>query len=382
MKEEKEKLRIPLIVSTENGNEEKEQVEVGIPKSYLNYNLKPSFRSENKILFYNAQDTKFYERKLENPSQKIWIIRINDFYNYGTKRMMQTAYEMNIQLEWKISTNFDLVTDSKEGTIIFYKGEKIEKDNLPSAIIPRFGSKLDYLAKSALKHFERAGVEIINDWRSLTYASDKFSCYQVWSSKKFPIPKSMLVKFPMEPAFIEKNFSYPFILKKSTSSQGKGIMKINGEEELKDLSELLDESKTLVIQEFIKFSSGRDIRVIVIGGKVIGAMMRIAKTGYKSNFHKGGMVKKVELNDELKSLSIQTAASVGLDICGVDFLIDENGYKICEINASPGFEGFEIATGLNIAKEILEFASKRGKEKKNYVEIESVEVSIMKEHLE
>ena len=382
MEEETETIKIPVIIATENGNEEKEIIDLDLPKSYLEYNLKPSYRSENKILFYNAQDTKFYERKLKNPSQKIWIIRINDFYNYGTKRMMSTAYEMNIQLEWKISTNFDLITDSNEGTLIFYKGEKIEKEDLPSAIIPRFGSKLDYLAKSSLKHFERAGVEIINDWRSLAYASDKFSCYQVWSSKKFPIPKSMLVKFPINPTFVEKNFSYPFILKKSTSSQGKGIMKINGEEELKDISELLDESKTLVIQEFVKFSSGRDIRVIVIGGKVIGAMMRIAKSGYKSNFHKGGMVKKVELNDELKSLAIQTASSVGLDICGVDFLIDENGYKICEINASPGFEGFEIATGLNIAKEILEFAAKRGKEKKTQVYIESVEVSIMKEHLE
>jgi RimK family alpha-L-glutamate ligase len=110
------------------------------------------------------------------------------------------------------------------------------------------------------------------------------------------------------------------------------------------------------LQEFIKKSSGRDIRVIVCGDKVVGGMKRQSNKGYKSNFHQGGSVKKVPVNDELAELAVEAAKAVGLHIAGVDFLIDEDSYKICEINASPGFEGFEKATGINVAEYLLNYA--------------------------
>jgi gamma-F420-2:alpha-L-glutamate ligase len=374
--------KVPIIISTSKGNEEIGTEEVKIPKENLKYDLNPSLRSESKILFYNANDITFYGRKLENPKHRVWILRKNDFHNYGTKRMMETAYEMNIELGWRVSTYFDLVADSVEGTMILYNGVKVDQKDLPSVVIPRFGSLLTNQAINLLKHFERCGIPIINNWQSLNYARDKFSCYQVWASKKLPVPKSMLVKFPIDVKLIETQFEYPFILKKSTSSQGKGIMKINDQEALKDVSDLLDESNTLVIQEFVAASSGRDIRVLIIGGKVIGAMMRIALTGYKSNFHKGGCVKKVSLSPELEWLALETAKMIGLEICGVDFLIDEkNGYKICEINASPGFEGFELASGMNIAKLFLEHAVKRIEDLDLKSEIKPVVVNVIKEHV-
>lgn len=116
---------------------------------------------------------------------------------------------------------------------------------------------------------------------------------------------------------------------------------------------MINKQPKLLFQEFIKGTNGKDIRVIVCQGRVIGSMMRIAKDGYKSNFHKGGTVKLVEINKELENLAILTAKVVKLDIAGIDFLLDENGYYVCEVNASPGFEGFELATGLNVAKELL-----------------------------
>lgn len=116
---------------------------------------------------------------------------------------------------------------------------------------------------------------------------------------------------------------------------------------------MLNKSLPLLFQEFIKGAKGRDIRVIVCQGKVIGSMMRIANEGYKSNFHKGGSVKSIEISQELKDMAILATKAVKLEIAGIDFLMDSNGYYICEVNASPGFEGFELATGINVAKELL-----------------------------
>eukprot|EP01080_Neovahlkampfia_damariscottae_P007032 gene7032-11197_t len=359
--EEYETITVPIIISTPNGNKEIGKENVNIPKSYQKYNLDVSLRSQSKILFYNAKDESFYtNRKLEKPKQIIWMIRKLESINYITRRLKETAYEMNIELEWKCSKFFDLISDPDEGVCLYYKGEKIEKKDLPCSVIPRFGSTLDKLAISVLKHLENSGSIVINNWKSLEYSSDKFSCSQIWASKKLPAPKTLLLKFPINLKFIESQFEYPLIIKKSTGSQGKGIMKINSQEELNDVSELVDESNTLLIQEFVASSSGRDIRVLIIGGKIIGAMMRCAISGYKSNFHQGGYVKQVEINDELSKLAIRAAELIGLEIYGVDFLFGKDGYKICEINASPGFEGFELSTGLNIAKLILEHSSKRG----------------------
>ena len=376
-------ITVPIIISTSEGNKEIGYEEIKIPKKYEKYNLEVSLRSESKIIFYNAKDEEFYtKRKIEKPKQILWLIRKLEPINYITKRLKETSFEMNIELDWKCSKYFDLISDPIDGIILHYKGKKIEKKDFPSSVIPRFGSTLDKHAISILKHLKNSGSIIINDWKSLETSSDKFSCYQIWSSKKLPIPRTLLLKFPINLKFIENQFNYPLILKKSTGSQGKGIMKIKSQEELIDVSELIDSSSNLLVQEFISTSSGRDIRILIIAGKVVGSMMRCAISGYKSNFHQGGYVKKVEINEELSNLAIKVAELIGLEICGVDFLFGKNGYQICEINSSPGFEGFELSTGINVARLILEHSSKRGEESYVKKDIEPVSVSILKEHLE
>lgn len=169
----------------------------------------------------------------------------------------------------------------------------------------------------------------------------------------------MIAKFPMELDAIEREFSFPMILKKSSGSQGKGVMLLRDAEHLDDVADMIDVSKPLILQEFISKSHGRDIRVIVVGGKAIGGMMRVAKKGFKSNFHQGGYVKPVKLSQAIEWLAIEAVRLIGLDVGGVDILIDNDTYKICEINASPGFQGFELATGINVAEKILEFSQLR-----------------------
>ena len=128
---------------------------------------------------------------------------------------------------------------------------------------------------------------------------------------------------------------------------------------MEDITDMLDPEMPMIFQEFIKASSGRDIRVVVVGGKVVGSMMRIARHGFKANVHQGGSVKAVKLSTQVEWLVLETVKLVGLDIAGVDLLIDTNSYKICEINSSPGFEGLEKATGIDIAGAMMDYAQVR-----------------------
>ncbi len=112
----------------------------------------------------------------------------------------------------------------------------------------------------------------------------------------------------------------------------------------------------LIFQEFIKSSYGKDLRVFIVGGRVVGAMLRTASDGnFKSNYSRGGTVQKFEITPEIEWLVLEIARKLDLDIAGIDLLFDNNGYKICEVNSSPGFEGLELACEKNIALEIIQF---------------------------
>jgi gamma-F420-2:alpha-L-glutamate ligase len=147
---------------------------------------------------------------------------------------------------------------------------------------------------------------------------------------------------------------------------------------LLDFSDLIDYRKTLIFQEFIENSKGRDLRIIVIGGKVSGGMMRIAKNGFKSNFHQGGFVKKIKISGELEELALEIAKVTGLDITGIDILIDKDYYKICEVNSSPGFQGFELCTGADIGQLIADFCKIKCENFKKSVNLEKKIIEFIK----
>eukprot|EP01080_Neovahlkampfia_damariscottae_P003768 gene3768-6656_t len=361
----------------------KETIEV--PKSYLEYDLKPLLVGPQKIVFYNAQNPKFYKEvlKVQKPIVKMWLLRKNKELNYVTKRSLEEAFRMNILLENVLIDDLDLVLNI-DGKQLNYKGVEMSIEELPQVCIPRFGATVDYFSLVILRQLEQFGVKILNDVKSLEISKDKLMTMQVFANTNIPIPKTMYAKFPIDAKAVTAVFGdYPIILKLASSSQGNGVMQIYNEDNLKDLANLIDKTNPIILQEFIKKSSGKDVRVLVVGDKVVGGMKRqtSAKNQFKSNFHQGGSVKKVPVNEELAELAIEATKTVGLHIAGIDFLLDEDTYKICEINASPGFEGFEKATGTNVGKTILDYALTqceivKTKEKKNK------KVKIMKEHID
>lgn len=382
-----EKVNGEHVFCGEDGTE-KQQTEILINKDYLKYKLTPSIRHKtSQILFYNAQDLTFYDRKPENPIFIIWLVRHNVEFNYVTRRLLEEAFEMNIWLVHLQTENFEISMDSDGLEHLYYKGKVIKYEDLPDAVMPRIGATIDYHSLMVLRHLELMGGNMINDVKSLETSRDKLRTYQALASKNLPIPKTMLVRFPSkDPKYdgnvdtIIKHFKFPIILKLGSGSKGKGVMLVNSEENFKDLFDMLDQTNPLLVQEFIKNSTGKDIRVIVVGNKVVSCMMRVAKKGFKSNFHQGGYVKTVEITEELEKLAVLAAQTAGLQIAGIDLLIDENRHVICEVNSSPGFEGFEMATGINTARKMLEYVMTT--KRKEYVKVEKIHVPIIPKHLE
>jgi gamma-F420-2:alpha-L-glutamate ligase len=343
---------------TRNGTE---SGSVQLPTGYEHLKLdRVNLIGENKIVYYNSRDPVFYQKQIINPRCTVWIIRRNILLNYCTKRMIETGWEMNIQVEERNIPNFEVLLDHVDGPYLVYNGEKITKKELPDFILPRMGATIDYGGLSVIKQLEAMGATIINGYTGLLNTKDKLTCYQTLSASKLPFPKTLFAKFPLNPSLITQTFSsYPVIMKIVSGSQGKGVMIVQKEEQITDISDMIDKKNPIVFQEFVKKSTGKDIRVLVVGDSVVGGMMRKASKGFKSNIHQGGTGTAVPISIELESMAVNAAKAVGLEICGIDFLIGEDNYYICEINSSPGFEGYERYVGANVAHVVLSYLSNK-----------------------
>ncbi|UCB47566.1 MAG: RimK family alpha-L-glutamate ligase [Spirochaetota bacterium] len=289
---------------------------------------------------------------------KSWIlINENKRNSYSTKRFEESAKICGLRPKIVIPRAFDIIATKAGDKSIRYKGKQIE---IPDCIIPRMGSGTTYFALAVIRHLEKQGVLILNSSLSIETAKDKLATMQILAANNIPIPKTMLAKFPLNIELVEQEFHYPLVLKTVSGSHGKGVFFCENKSQLKDIADLMEVSKdskvNVIIQEFVLSSRGKDIRVLVIGGRPIGAMVRIAKKdSYKANFSTGGAVKPFEMNPTIEWLAVESVSLLGLDIAGVDILFNNDSYSICEINSSPEFEGFEKATGIDVPSEIYQY---------------------------
>jgi RimK family alpha-L-glutamate ligase len=186
---------------------------------------------------------------------------------------------------------------------------------------------------------------------------------QILAQAGLPIPKTMLTRFPCKAELVEKVVGFPCVIKVVTGSHGAGVYLCHTPKEFEDLSELisaLDFKNSMIVQEYVQASEGRDLRVIVIGGRVIGAMLRQATDGsFKANITRGGKGLAYDVDDQMEMLAVQVAKTLDLDIAGIDLLFHPDGYKICEANSSPGFKGFEQALDINVPQKIFDYVKIR-----------------------
>ncbi|HII16466.1 TPA: RimK family alpha-L-glutamate ligase [Candidatus Woesearchaeota archaeon] len=283
----------------------------------------------------------------------IWILATKEHTpTYSGTRLTEEAKKQGITLSKVAPEELDLIVtkDGKRSIILAGKST-----SLPDCVIPRIGAEATYFSLAVLRHLEMQGVVILNNARSIELARDKLATIQALKAHNLPIPKTMLAKLPLNLDIIREEFTFPIILKTVSGSKGKGVFLCETKVRLSDFMGLIEASKdaklNLILQEFISSSKGRDIRILVIGGKPIGAILRKAKKGqFRANFSMGGDVEPYPLTPALEWIAIEAARVMGLDIAGVDLLFDGDTYAVTEVNASPGFEGFEKATNIDVAK--------------------------------
>jgi gamma-F420-2:alpha-L-glutamate ligase len=296
---------------------------------------------------------------------KIWILYKESSSGlspefYEIQRLLSVGKERGLDIEVFKPEQFELLVtaDTKRSVMV-----DAEIKPLPDVMLPRMGADTTYFALSVIRQLERLSVPTFNSSRSIETVKDKLFAHQLLAREKLPIPKTMLAKFPIDLELVERALGFPLIVKTLSGSQGSGVFLCENRRSFEDLMELVrvtQSNANLIFQEFISESRGRDIRMFVVGGRVVAAMERRARDdSFKANYSIGGEVLPFVPDRNAEWLALESARLLGLDIAGIDLLFDKDGYKICEANSSPGFEGLESCCDINIAEEILDFVKFR-----------------------
>ena len=288
---------------------------------------------------------------------KGWILCKPRFQNsYETNRLVEEFKNQGIGVEVIDPSEIDIFVNKENRQSVLVNGESLP---LPKFVFPRTGSGTTYHIKAVIRHFERMGVVVVNGSDCIDNVKDKLYTHQILAQSNLDIPKTMLLKHPIDVNFVQKHLGFPVIVKTISGSYGRGVFIADGKKQLKQLitmAELTKKSYDIIIQEFIKDTWGKDLRVFVVNNKVVGCMMRQAKDDdFRANITRGGEGIPYEVNKQIEWLSSESSKALDLDIAGVDLLFDNGGYKICEVNSNPGFEGMEVFTKKNIAHEIVSF---------------------------
>lgn len=287
----------------------------------------------------------------------IWILHYAaNIDAYENQRLLSCLEKNGMQGHVLEPKYFDIIVSRSSVKSIRYKGEKIE---LPDLVLSRTGAGTNYFTRSVMRQIEKFGIPVINDADSISRVSDKLLTSQLLVKENLPIPKTILVNGDVDIELIEKEIGFPCVVKATSGSKGKTVHLCQTKKDFVSLMSLLSSislKKTMIIQEFVDAQPGTDLRVWVIGGKTVVAMKRIGADGdFRANISQGGTAELFEITDELDYLARETARVLGLQIAGVDLLFDKDGYKICEANSSPGFEGMDQYCGQDMAQRIVDF---------------------------
>jgi len=288
---------------------------------------------------------------------KGWILNKPRFHNsYETIRLVEEFKNHNIEISLIDPNEIDIFVNKENRQSILVNGESLP---LPKFVFPRTGSGTTYHIKAVIRHFERMGVVVVNGSDAIDNTKDKLYSHQILAQSNLDIPKTMLLKHPIDIDFVQKHIGFPAIVKTISGSYGRGVFLAETKKQFKQLltmAELTKPSYNIIIQEFIKDTWGKDLRVLVVNNKVVGCMMRQSQDeDFRANISRGGEGFPYEVNEQIEWLSSESAKALDLDIAGVDLLFDGDGYKICEVNSNPGFEGMEKYTKKNVAEEIVQF---------------------------
>lgn len=276
---------------------------------------------------------------------------------YSTRRLVeageQRGHAMRVIDYMRCYMN---ITSHKPTAI--YQGKPLAKID---AIVPRIGASATFYGTAVVRQFEVMGVFSANESQAISRSRDKLRCLQILAREGIGLPVTGFAHATEDiDGLIDLVGGAPLVIKLLEGTQGIGVVLAETYQAAKSVIEAfrgLDAN--ILVQEFIKEAEGADLRCFVVGGKVVAAMKRQGAPGeFRSNLHRGGSAVKVKLTPEERSTAVRSAKAMGLRVAGVDLLRSNHGPVVMEINSSPGLEGIETATGVDVAGKIIEFIEK------------------------
>lgn len=272
---------------------------------------------------------------------------------YSTQSLLKAGAKRKHVMEVLDPSHCSLSIENGKSVVRFH--DEIVDDL--DAIIPRIGASNTYYGATLVRHFNAMNVFSVVSAEAILQTRDKWTCSQLLSTFNVPIPKTILGSSSNFEYLLSNFKNEPVIIKILEGTHGNGVILADTYlSALSTIETLKTAGVKFLLQEYIKESKGTDLRVIVVGGKVVSAMKRQSKEGdFRSNLHRGGSSAKINLSYEEENIALRAAKAMKLGVCGIDILQSSRGPLVLEINSSPGLEGIEKTTEVNISEKIISY---------------------------
>jgi ribosomal protein S6--L-glutamate ligase len=273
---------------------------------------------------------------------------------YSTRRLKEAALQRDHKADVLNTLRFAIDLD-RGSPDLYYRQQQLKHYD---AVLPRIGASITYYGTAVVRQFQEMDVFCANTAHGITNSRDKLRSLQILSRHHVGIPRTTFVRDRKDvlPA-IDRVGGAPVVIKLIEGTQGIGVLLAESVKTAEGIVELLQSQKqNVLIQKFVAESKGRDIRAFVVGDRVVAAMRRVAQgQEFRSNVHRGGIAEPVELSDEYRETAVRCTQILGLQVAGVDMLEGKDGPQVMEVNSSPGLEGIETCTGLDVAGAVIEY---------------------------
>lgn len=274
--------------------------------------------------------------------------------SYSTRRLVDAGTQLGHKVRVYDTLRFSLELAQHAPGLLF-RGKSLPHID---AVLPRIGASVTYFGTAVVRQFEQVGTFCVNSALSITNSRDKLKSLQVLSKHDIGIPPTTFVRDREDvlPA-IDRVGGAPVIIKVLEGAQGVGVILAETEAVAASIVETLHSARqNVLIQKFVSESKGRDIRAFVVGDRVVAAMRRVATPGeFRSNLHRGGRSENVTLSPDYERAAVRASQILGLRVAGVDMLESDSGPQVMEVNSSPGLEGIEGVTGVDVAGAMMQY---------------------------
>ena len=271
---------------------------------------------------------------------------------YSTRRLATEAQRAGWMVDIIDPLALTIIVD-EDGGRIFHRGWPVECE----AVLPRIGYSITRRGVAIVRQFEQLGVIVLNSSHGIVRSRDKLVACQMMAQARVPVPITAHVgSWEDTDRAVRRVGGTPCVVKSTEGTHGSGVFLVNSSKQARQLVyQMLERGMRPLVQEYIEESHGSDVRALVVGGEVVASMRRKAHGNeFRSNFHLGGSVSDVELTEEQSEIAIDATRTLGLELAGVDMLESERGPLVLEVNSSPGLEGVEGATRVNVAGKVAE----------------------------